>query len=417
MGIVVKSIFVAINKVSLVQQILIGLIVGIALAMMLPEMSKSLTIFGKIFVAALKGVAPILVLFLVMSAISQHKVGKQTNMKMIVMLYIVGMILAGLIAVIMNFIFPISLSLKGAGADTSAATGSIVELMKNMLLNLVDNPVNALTNANYLGILTWAIIMGILLKTASETTKTLVQDFSDVISEIVVWIIKCAPIGIMGLVIDAIATNGIESLLEYGQLIVLLVSCFIIVALVLNPLIVFFMIRRNPYPLVFKCLKQSGLTAFFTRSSAANIPVNMKLCEEMGLDKDTYAVSIPLGATVNMMGSTVTIATLTLAAAFTIQIDVSIPMAVVLIIVSAISACGVSGVPGGALLLIPLSCSMFGIPEDIVMQVVGIGFIISIVQDSIETGINSSTDVLYTAAADINKHMKLKKNNQENIAV
>jgi serine/threonine transporter len=393
------------NQISLVKQISIGLLIGIILAVAIPEVAKPVVILGSLFVGALKAIAPVLVLFLVMSAIAQHKSGQQTNMKSIISLYLLGTFLAGLIAVIVSFVFPVSITLT-KGAEDLSAPGGVVEVLKALLLNVVDNPVNAIANANYIGILAWAIILGLALRSAPDTTKTLITNFSDAISKMVTWVIKLAPLGIMGLVIESITTNGLESLLSYGKLLVILIGCMLFVAFVVNPLIVFVNVRQNPYPLVFKCVKESGITAFFTRSSAANIPVNMKLCEKLDLDKDTYSVSIPLGATVNMAGAAVTISVLTLAAVHTLGIQVDIPTAILLSVVAAICACGASGVAGGSLLLIPLACSLFGIPNDVAMQVVGVGFVIGVLQDSFETALNSSTDVLFTATADYKKKIK-----------
>ncbi|MBS6508123.1 MAG: serine/threonine transporter SstT [Paraclostridium bifermentans] len=396
------------NKISLVKRILIGLIVGILLALTIPNIAKPIVIFGSLFVGALKSVAPILVFFLVISAICQHKQGQQTNMKSIIFLYLLGTFLAGLVAVIASFLFPITLTL-GSGVSKMAPPGGVVEVLKSLLMNVVDNPVMALYNANYIGILSWALIIGLALKNAYSSTKTMISNVSDALSQVVKWIINFAPLGIMGLVFDSISTQGIESLLSYGQLIMLLVGCMLFIALVVNPLIAFIGIRKNPYPLVFKCLKNSGLTAFFTRSSAANIPVNMQLCKDLNLDKDTYSVSIPLGATINMGGAAITISILTLAAVHTLGIEVNIIMALLLSLLSAISACGASGVAGGSLLLVPLACSLFGIPNDIAMQVVGVGFIVGVIQDSCETAINSSTDVLFTAVAEFSKLRKENK--------
>jgi serine/threonine transporter len=393
------------NHISLVKQISIGLLIGIILAVAIPEAAKPLVILGSLFVGALKAIAPVLVLFLVMSAIAQHKSGQQTNMKSIIFLYLLGTFLAGLIAVIVSFIFPVSITLT-KGAEDLTAPGGVVEVLKALLMNVVDNPVNAIANANYIGILAWAIVLGVALKSAPESTKILITNFSDAVSKMVTWVIKLAPLGIMGLVIDSITTNGLESLLSYGKLLVILIGCMLFVAFVVNPLIVFVNVRQNPYPLVFKCVKESGITAFFTRSSAANIPVNMKLCEKLDLDKDTYSVSIPLGATVNMAGAAVTISVLTLAAVHTLGIQVDIPTAIILSVLSAVCACGASGVAGGSLLLIPLACSLFGIPNDVAMQVVGVGFVIGVLQDSFETALNSSTDVLFTATADYKKKIK-----------
>lgn len=393
------------NELSIVKRIILGLIVGIILALAIPEQGKFVIIFGSLFVGALKAIAPILVFFLVMSAISHHKSGHKSNMKSIVLLYILGTFMGGFIGVIISFIFPVNLTLV-AGVDNIVPPGGVIEVIKNLLLNIVDNPIKALFNANYIGILSWAIVLGMALRSAKEETKTMIENFSDALSKMVGWVIEFAPLGIMGLVFDAIATNGIQAFLSYGKLLAVLLGCMIFVALIVNPIIVFFNIRQNPYPLVLKCLKESGITAFFTRSSAANIPVNMELCKRLGLDKDTYSVSIPLGATVNMSGASVTISVLTLAAAHTLGIQVDIPTAFILSILSTISAAGASGVSGGSLLLIPLACSLFGIPNDISMQVVGVGFIIGVLQDSFETTLNSSTDVLFTATAEFAKRRK-----------
>lgn len=404
-GIFMNSILKKWSQVSLVKQIIVGLIIGIILSVTIPEAAKPVVILGTLFVGALKAIAPVLVLFLVMSAIAQHKSGQRTNMKSIIFLYLLGTFLAGLTAVIVSFIFPVGLTLA-KGAEGVTAPGGIVEVLKSLLLNIVDNPVKAIYNANYIGILAWAIFFGLALRNASDTTKTMISDFSDVVSKIVTWVIKFAPLGIMGLVVESITTNGIESLLSYGKLLAVLLGCMVFVALVVNPIIVFVFIRQNPFPLVFKCLKESGITAFFTRSSAANIPVNMKLCENLGLNKDSYSVSIPLGATINMGGAAVTISVLTLAAVHTLGIEVDVPTAIILSVLSAICACGASGVAGGSLLLIPLACSLFGIPSEIAMQVVGVGFIIGVLQDSCETALNSSTDVLFTATAEFKEWRK-----------
>lgn len=387
------------NQLSLVKQIFIGLIVGIILALAIPQAAKPVVIFGTLFVGALKAIAPVLVLFLVMSAIAQHKAGHQTNMKAIILFYLVGTFLAGLTAVIASFLFPVGLTL-GKGAEGVTPPGGVVEVLKTLLMNVVDNPFNALVNANYIGILAWAVLLGLALRSAQETTKTMLSNVSDAVAKLVTWVIKFAPLGIMGLVVESITSNGIDSLLGYGKLLGLLIGCMVFVALVVNPIIVYLAIRQNPYPLVFKCLKESGITAFFTRSSASNIPVNMKLCEKLGLDKDNYSVSIPLGATINMAGAAVTISVLTLAAVHTLNIQVDLGTAILLSVLSAVCACGASGVAGGSLLLIPLACSLFGIPGDVAMQVVGVGFIIGVLQDSFETALNSSTDVLFTAAAE-----------------
>ena len=392
------------NKMTLVKKIIIGLIVGILLGLAIPK-ATIISIFGELFVGALKAAAPILVLFLVMAALSKHEEGKKTNMKFVIALYLLGTFVAGALAVIMSFLFPITLTLS-AKAEEVASPGGIGEVLRDLLFNVVSNPVDALVKANYIGILTWAVLLGIALRYASPQTKHMVEDFSNAISKIVRWVIELAPFGVMGLVFDTISKQGIKSLLDYGNLILLLVGTMAIDAFLINPILTFVFLRENPYPLVLKCLKKSGITAFFTRSSAANIPVNMKLCEELGLDEDTYSVSIPLGATINMGGAAITISVLALAATNTLHISVDIGTAVILSVLAAISACGASGVAGGSLMLVPLACSLFGIPNDIAMQVVGAGFIVGVIQDSCETAINSSTDVLYTAIAEFYQKKK-----------
>ena len=403
-----KKILEAWNRISLVKQIILGLIVGIILAVAFPDQLSGISIFGELFVGALKAVAPVLVLFLVTSAIAQHQKGQKTNMKSIIILYMVGTLCASITAVIASFIVPVELVLTTGAGDVTPPEG-ITEVLTGLVTNIVANPISALADANYIGILAWAILLGLALKAASDSTKTMVTDIANGISQLVRWVIKFAPLGVMGLVFSAIATSGLQVLLDYGRLILLLVSVMIFVALVVNPLISFIYLRRNPYPLIFTCLKDSGITAFFTRSSAANIPVNMGLCERLGLDKDTYSISIPLGATINMAGAAVTIATLTLAATHTLDIHVDFITAIILCVLSTISACGASGVAGGSLLLIPLACSLFGIPNDVAMQVVGVGFIVGVIQDSCETALNSSTDVLFTAVAEYSNRRKAPK--------
>lgn len=396
------------NKISLVKQIIIGLVIGIALALAFPTQLSGIVILGDLFVGALKAVAPVLVFFLVMSAISQHKTGQKTNMKSIILLYLLGTFLAGTIAVIASFVFPLELTLSESVSDITPPEG-IGQVLKTLVFNVVANPVDALINANYIGILTWALLLGIALRHGSEGTKSFLADVSEAVSQVVRWVIKFAPLGVMGLVFNSIATNGLKTLSDYGMLILLLVGTMFFDALIINPIIVYTATRKNPYPLVLKCLKDSGITAFFTRSSAANIPVNMRLCDELGLDKDTYSISIPLGATINMGGAAITISILALAATNTLGIAVDLPTAIILCVLSAISACGASGVAGGSLLLIPLACSLFGIPNDIAMQVVGVGFVVGVIQDSCETALNSSTDVLFTATAELAEKRKHKK--------
>lgn len=382
---------------SLVVQILVGLALGVVLALVSPSAAAKMSILGDLFVSALKSVAPILVLILVAAAIANHKHGQQTNMGGILALYLVGTFAAALVAVVASFMFPLTIQLK-VDSQVLSAPGGILEVLTNVLMSVVDNPVNALASANYIGILAWAIAMGIALRHAHGATKNVMADLSLAISFIVRIVIRFAPIGIFGLVAATIAEAGLEALMGYARLLAVLLGCMLFVALVVNPLIVFAKIRRNPYPLVFTCLRESGITAFFTRSSAANIPVNLELCKRLGLPEDTYTVSIPLGATINMAGAAVTITVLTLAAVNTLGIQVDLFTALLLSLVAAISACGASGVAGGSLLLIPLACSLFGISNDLAMQVVGVGFIIGVLQDSTETALNSSTDVLFTAA-------------------
>lgn len=403
-----KEIFYKWNQISLVKRIFGGIIVGILLALVVPEGAKWVSIFGSLFVGALKAVAPVLVLFLVIDAISKHRSGTQTNIKSIIGLYAISTFLAGFVAVLASFIFPVKLSLVSGAEDLSPPSG-VLEVLQTLLFNIVDNPINALMNANYIGILAWAVVLGFALKSANDTTKTLISNVSDAISTVVKWVISLAPIGIMGLVFDAFVTNGLSALMEYGKILALLLGCMFFIALVVNPLIVYIYIRQNPYPIVFRSLRESGITAFFTRSSAANIPVNMNLCEKLGLNKDTYSISIPLGATVNMAGAAVTISVLTLAAVHTLGIEIDFATALILSVLSAVSAAGASGVAGGSLLLIPLASSLFGIPNDVAMQVVAVGFIIGVLQDSCETALNSSSDVLFTATAEYAKKRKEKK--------
>ena len=386
------------NRTSLVLQIFIGLVAGIALALLLPQAAASVGLLGNVFVAALKAVAPVLVFVLVAASIANHQHGQQTHIKPILLLYLIGTFSAALIAVAASFTFPSSLTLASTSADLSPP-GGIAEVLKTLLMNVVDNPINALLKGNFIGILAWAVALGFALRHASPSTKQMLADLSDGVTSIVKLVIRLAPLGIFGLVAATLAESGMSVLLDYLHLLLVLVGCMLFVALLVNPLIVFVKIRRNPYPLVLTCLRESGLTAFFTRSSAANIPVNLQLCQRLGLHEETYSVSIPLGATINMAGAAITITVLTLAAVHTLGITVDLPTALLLSLLASISACGASGVAGGSLLLIPLACSLFGIPNEVAMQVVAVGFIIGIVQDSAETALNSSTDVLFTAAA------------------
>ena len=395
-----SSFWQMLNRFSLVQQIIVGLILGILLAVISPAAGLAAGILGSLFVGALKAVAPVLVFVLVMAAITQHQAGSEAHIKPILVLYLLGTFSAAAVAVVVSLVFPTQLILSSSQVDMTPPSG-IVEVLKTLLMNLVANPINAIANANYIGILAWALVFGFALRHASVNTRNMVADISDAVSMVVKWVIRFAPVGIFGLVSATIAETGFSALGSYAQLLVVLVGCMLFIALVVNPLIVFWKIRRNPYPLVLTCLRESGVTAFFTRSSAANIPVNMALCRKLGLHEDTYSVSIPLGATINMAGAAITITVLALAAAHTQGIQVDFGMALLLSLVATVSACGASGVAGGSLLLIPLACSLFGIDNDVAMQVVAVGFIIGVIQDSCETALNSSTDVLFTAAADM----------------
>ena len=393
-----KRIIRAWNKASLIKRILIGMLLGASLGLLFPSLS-GLGILGDLFVGGLKAIAPVLVFTLVANALSQHQKGQDTNMKTVIFLYLLGTFAAALVAVLASFLFPVQITLSSASTEIAPPDG-IGQVLSNLLLNLVDNPLNAVVKANYIGILSWAVVFGLAMREASKNSKELLKTMAGVTSKIVEWIINLAPFGIMGLVFKTISDKGITSLANYGILLGLLITTMVFVAFVINPLIAFLFMRKNPYPLVLKCLRVSGITAFFTRSSAANIPVNMKLCQDLGLNPDTYSVSIPLGSTINMAGAAVTINILTLAAVNTLGIPVDFGTAFVLSVVAAISACGASGIAGGSLLLIPVACSLFGISNDVAMQVVGVGFVIGVVQDSCETALNSSTDVLFTAVAE-----------------
>ena len=393
-----KKIIRAWNKASLIKRILIGMFLGASLGLLFPNLS-GLGILGDLFVGGLKAIAPVLVFTLVANALSQQQKGQDTNMKTVIFLYLLGTFAAALIAVLASFLFPVQITLSSASTEVAPPDG-IGQVLSNLLLNLVDNPLNAVVKANYIGILSWAVVFGLAMREASKNSKELLKTMAGVTSKIVEWIINLAPFGIMGLVFKTISDKGITSLANYGILLGLLIATMAFVALVINPLIAFLLMRKNPSPLVFKCLRVSGITAFFTRSSAANIPVNMKLCQDLGLNPDTYSVSIPLGSTINMAGAAVTINILTLAAVNTLGISVDFGTAFVLSVVAAISACGASGIAGGSLLLIPVACSLFGISNDVAMQVVGVGFVIGVIQDSCETALNSSTDVLFTAVAE-----------------
>ena len=385
---------------SLILRISIGLLIGAVLGLALPSWTW-LSILGTLFVGALKAIAPVLVFVLVSASLANAKGGNASKFRTVIFLYLFSTLCAAIVAVLVNFAHPVTISLAGLDPNQGyAAPGSMGEIVVNLLRSVVANPVEALASANYIGILFWAVILGLALKKAQDHTKKTMQDLADAVSEVVRWVISCAPFGIMGLVFDAVSSSGLEIFTTYGELVMVLVVSMLLVAFVVNPLIVGIALRHNPFPLIFKCIRQSGVTAFFTRSSAANIPVNLELCAELGLDEDMYSVSIPLGSTINMDGAASVITTFALTAAFTAGVHVTLPMAILLSIVSTFSACGTSGVAGGSLLLVPLGCSLFGIPNDIAMQVVGVGFIVSVIQDSLETALNSSGDVIFTATAE-----------------
>lgn len=393
-----NSTFAWVNRQSLILKIVIGILLGLALALISPTAGQSVAVLGQLFVAALKAVAPALIFFLVVASIANQNQSTPNKMRPILLLYLIGTLAAAAIAVSLSFMFPTQLTLNVEQATNSAPQG-LGEILQGLLFKVVENPIQALLSGNYIGILAWAIGLGLVLRGAAATTKQTLVDLSDAVTGIVKFVIQLAPIGVFGLVANTIATTGISALSEFAHLLGLLVGSMLLVALVVNPIIVFVKTGSNPYPLVFRCLRESGITAFFTRSSAANIPVNMRLCQKLNLDEDTYSVSIPLGATINMAGAAITITVMTLAAVNTMGIEVNIYTAFLLCFVAAISACGSSGVAGGSLLLIPLACGLFNIPNDIAMQVVGVGFIIGVIQDSAETALNSSTDVVFTAAA------------------
>lgn len=385
--------------ISLVIRILIGLIIGAALGLIVPQ-ATAIGILGDIFVGALKAIAPLLVFFLVISSLSNATNTHGGVIRTVIILYMFSTFLAAFIAVIASRLFPVKMVLVDAVTDTAAPQG-VVEVLKNLLLNVVSNPVSSLADANYVGILAWAVLIGLAFKAANDTTKKVLNDISSALSQVVTWIINLAPLGILGLVFTTVSENGMDIFTSYGKLLLLLVGCMLFIYFVTNPILVYWCIRKNPYPLILKCLKKSAITAFFTRSSAANIPINMKACEEFGLDKDTYSVTIPLGATINMDGAAITITVMTMATAATLGIQVDIPSAIILSILAALSACGASGVAGGSLLLIPLACSLFGISDTVAYQVVAVGFIIGVVQDSVETALNSSSDLLLSASAEM----------------
>ena len=405
---VLKNVVKKYNSMSLIFRILCGLIIGVVLALIVPGVTW-IAGMGSLFVGALKAMAPILVFVLVSSSLMQRGAKLDKKFGTVIFLYMLSTFLAALIAVVASFIFPQTLLLDAA-AESDAIPSGIIEVLSNLMMKLVANPVEALAGANYIGILFWAVLLGLGMKSlAKDETIQVFTDLAAGVSQIIRWIINLAPFGICGLIYDTVSDNGFGVFSNYGRLLILLVGCMFFVALLVDPLIAWIFLRRNPYPLVLKCLKESGVTAFFTRSSAANIPINMNLCESVGLDRDFYSVSIPLGATINMDGAAVTISIMTLAAANTMGVAVDFPTALILSVLSAIGACGASGVAGGSLMLIPMACSLFGISNDVAMQVVGVGFIIGVVQDSLETALNSSGDAMFTITAEFHEWIKQGK--------
>ena len=404
-----KQILAKYTSVSLMLRIFIGLVVGATLGLLLPQWT-GIAILGRMFVSALKGIAPVLVAVLVMSSIAKAGSGLGPRFRTVISRYLLSTFIAALCAVVGSMLFPVTLEL-GEVADVEASAGSLAEVFTNLLTSMVANPVAAIANANYIAILFWSIILGIALKTmASKATVNVVHDLSTVVTRVVKWVIQFAPFGILGLVFSTVSENGLSVFTTYGHLLLLLVGCMLANTFIFNPLISFLMLKQNPYPLLFTCLKESGLQAFFTRSSAANIPINMALCKKLGLDEEFYSVSIPLGATINMDGAAVTITVFSLAVAHTVGIDVSFASALFLSIIATLGACGASGVAGGSLLLIPMACSFFGIGNDVAMQAVAIGFIVGVVQDSVETALNSSGDAFFTATAEYYDRKKHNRN-------
>lgn len=397
----VKKVLMIYNGASLILRIIIGIVIGVVLALIVPQ-AEWISMLGNLFVGALKAIAPVLVAVLVAASLCQSGAKLDRRFGLVIFFYILSTYLAAVAAVTASFIFPQTITLTSEVAKTEiAAPGGLGDIVRGLLNSIIANPIEALSNGNYLGILFWSVIIGMALKRfASENTQELMRNLSDAVTQVVRWIINLAPFGILGLVFTAVSESGFDIFVTYGKLMLLLVCTMLTVAFVINPLIVALSLRRNPYPLVLRCIRESGLTAFFTRSSAANIPVNLNLCERLGLDRDMYSVSIPLGSTINMDGAAVTITIMALATAHTLGIEVSLPTAILLSFLSSLAACGSSGVTGGSLLLIPMACSLFGIPDTVSMQVIGVGFIIGVIQDSMETAINSSGDVLFTATAE-----------------
>ena len=403
-----RSIFQLWTKSNLMLRILGGIILGTILALLVPNIA-GISMLGTLFVGALKSIAPILVAVLVASSISRANQGLGSRFRVVIALYLVSTLMAAILSVLAIRIFPVDVLLRGAVSETQTAPGQLTDIFHNIIQNLMTNPLSAIINANYLSILLWAIVIGLALKSlASPSTLNALYEWSQALSRVVQWIIECAPFGILGIVYTTVSTGGLDIFVTYGELLLVLVGCMLVVVLILNPLLVSFLLRSNPYPLLFRCLRESAISAFFTRSSAANIPVNMALCKRLGLDENFYSVSIPLGSTINMNGAAVTITVMTLATCHTLGIEVSLISALVLSILATLGACGASGVAGGSLLLIPMACSLFGISNDVAMQVVAVGFIVGVVQDSMETAINSSGDVFFTAVAELYERRKKK---------
>ncbi|MBR3146563.1 MAG: serine/threonine transporter SstT [Eubacterium sp.] len=394
------------NDTSLILRIFIGLVIGAVLGVAVPKLTW-IGLFGQVFVGCLKAIAPILVFVLIASALCQGSSKLDKRFGLVLWLYMISTFLAALVSTFASFIFKLKITFPEDVEVTETPPSGLGEVLQNLLLNVVKNPVESLATANYIGILFWAAFLGIAFKLlASEHTCQMLKDLADAVSQIVRWIINLAPFGIMGLVFSSVSTSGLSIFTEYGKLILLLVGCMFFVALVIDPILAAITLKRNPYPLVWRCLKHSGITAFFTRSSAANIPINMNLCKKLGLDPDMYSVSIPLGATINMDGAAVTITVMTLATANTMGVNVDLPTAIILSFIAALGACGASGVAGGSLLLIPMACALFGIPNDVAMMTVGVGYIIGVVQDSVETALNSSGDVMFAATAEYHTWQK-----------
>lgn len=403
-----RSIFQLWTKSNLMLRILGGIILGTILALLVPNIA-GISMLGTLFVGALKSIAPILVAVLVASSISRANQGLGSRFRVVIALYLVSTLMAAILSVLAIRIFPVDVLLKGAVSETQTAPGQLTDIFHNIIQNLMTNPLSAIINANYLSILLWAIVIGLALKSlASPSTLNALYEWSQALSRVVQWIIECAPFGILGIVYTTVSTGGLDIFVTYGELLLVLVGCMLVVVLILNPLLVSFLLHSNPYPLLFRCLRESAISAFFTRSSAANIPVNMALCKRLGLDENFYSVSIPLGSTINMNGAAVTITVMTLATCHTLGIEVSLISALVLSVLATLGACGASGVAGGSLLLIPMACSLFGISNDVAMQVVAVGFIVGVVQDSMETAINSSGDVFFTAVAELYERRKKK---------